>query len=173
MIVLKQDSQRHKLACEIIRRTNFQDSYGVRFQTHRDIELFDAAKAMFTTLPDWVLGMFRIRDFIVKIIGLRGGSSNFYKSLSADNFRKEKKFGMWEIRDMNDSEVVFYEDDSHLDFTMSVILENHGENNYHLSASTRVRFKNSIGRWYFSIIKPFHTMIFKSMLKKSVWELKR
>ena len=51
-----------------------------------------------------------------------------------------------------------------------------GENNdgnQKISFSTNVCFNNGMGRFYFALIKPFHTFICKKMLKRVVRKLER
>jgi len=54
-----------------------------------------------------------------------------------------------------------------LDAYLSVHVESRKEHKT-ISAITLVNFKNKLGRFYFFVIRPFHGMIVKSILKQSV-----
>lgn len=72
---------------------------------------------------------------------------------------------LFRVTDRNESEIVMDEDDKHLNFKTSVMVERiNGFTQVWLT--TIVHFNNTLGRLYFWPVKPFHKALIKSRLKK-------
>jgi hypothetical protein len=65
-----------------------------------------------------------------------------------------------------DHEIILGEDDKHLDFRVSLYLDENTETNQkQLTISTLVKFNNIFGKLYFMPVLPFHKLIVPTMLK--------
>jgi hypothetical protein len=67
----------------------------------------------------------------------------------------------------NDNEIITQEIDKHLDFRIS-IFENREEDKRRIHLTTLVKYHNTFGRFYFSIIGIFHRRIVIGLLKRLV-----
>ncbi len=74
-----------------------------------------------------------------------------------------------------ENEVILGEDDKHLNFRVSLFLEQQQNNpqKKDLTISTTVEFNNWFGRLYFIPVRPFHKLIVPTMLKGIIKELEK
>ena len=144
---------------------NYIDKFSAKFNTDKQINIKDLAFEMFSYTPNWVNSLMKLRDFLVGRFGLK----------TSDQIQKAKQqilaigepYPMFKVIDFNDEEIMFGENDQHLNFVTSVALTQSG-NNYELFSLTAVKFNNGFGRLYFTFVKPFHALIVKSMLKNTI-----
>ena len=99
----------------------------------------------------WINCLMGTRDFAVRIFGLK----------TSKNLIKEETMG-FPIIEQHKNEIIVGEKDKHLDFRVSVLIDR--ENSF-IYLTTIVCFNNSFGRLYFLLVKPFHKMIVKSVLR--------
>ncbi len=75
--------------------------------------------------------------------------------------------GIFKVFGRTDEEVLMGENDKHLDFRVSVRLEQEGSTQWAV-VSTVVHFKNWFGRLYFTPVKPFHRLIVPAMMRSGL-----
>lgn len=107
---------------------------------------------MFTRLPWWIGGLMRLRNLLVKPLGLKG--DGFAEHLSEM------------IQCQNEREIVWGMNDHHLCFYVSVGCSSKDDDKQTIGITTLVKYNNLMGKVYFFVIKPFHRMIVKSLLKR-------
>ena len=75
--------------------------------------------------------------------------------------------------DKTDNEVILGEDDKHLDFRVSLLLDKLASKTEqkNLTITTTVKFNNSFGRLYFLPVRAFHKLIVPTMLKGIIKQL--
>jgi hypothetical protein len=109
--------------------------------------------------PAWVEMLTALRDILVKPFGLKTG----------DEIRAERygdyEFDFAPVLYRSDQEIVMGMNDRHLYFRMSVLKVAQNENSQ-LFLTTVVRFNNVGGRIYFGLIRLFHGLIVRTMLKR-------
>ena len=115
------------------------------------------AKAVFR-LPAWVKGLLQLRNLLVKPLGLKTGPAESEARTDGLPFRMLYRTG---------AEIVMGETDRHLDFRVSVLIRRPGAPDARVFASTAVRFHNALGRVYFFLIRPFHGLILRTLLKQA------
>ena len=107
-------------------------------------------------------------------MGLKTGGETSIQDRAAilDRFQGQKgeSIGLFKVFDRTDSEIILGEDDKHLDFRVSLLIDpiqenNKKENKKNLTISTTVYFNNWLGKLYFLPVKPFHKFIVPIMLK--------
>lgn len=111
-------------------------------------ELFDL---IFLQYPKWIQFLMRLRDLIVKPLGLKTNKS----------FEKM-------IIEQNENEIICGATDKHLTFYVSIFCSKAENNIQHVSITTLVKYKNILGRIYFTIIWIFHKTIVYHLLKSAV-----
>ena len=111
---------------------------------------------MFFALPPWVVALMKLRNALMKPLGLKG----------------EKSLGEYLLTESDSVETVSKKD-RHLNLLVVSRSEENNDGNQKISFSTNVCFNNGMGRFYFALIKPFHTFICKKMLKRVVRKLER
>ncbi|WP_345324099.1 DUF2867 domain-containing protein [Candidatus Villigracilis proximus] len=115
--------------------------------------------------------LFTLRNKIVSIIGLKtSGSSEAKHKTVLKDFKGEigQRVCLFKVFDGNENEIILGEDDKHLNFRVSLLLDKK-ENQLHIS--TIVKIHNWLGKLYFLPVKPFHKLIVPSMMKGMVNQL--
>jgi Protein of unknown function (DUF2867) len=157
---------------------DFIDSFvGVVDDENNSINSRKVGKAFFTSSPEWVDKLFILRNKIVSVFGLKTSGETTDRQKLLDNFTCEKgqQLGLFKVFSQTDNEVIIGEDDKHLNFRISLFIENHTTETTkkNLTISTVAEFNNWFGRLYFLPVKPFHKLIAPTMLKGIIKELEK
>ena len=139
-------------------------SYADTFRIVRPLdESIDQITADIFTLPSWVNILMRMRNTLVRPFGLQTGDGRERKH--APDGHDGSRAMYFDVLERRENEIVMEEDDRHLKFRVSVFM-NAEESAVYLT--TLVHFNNVFGNIYFFIIKPFHKIIVKSLLKRTI-----
>ncbi len=155
---------------------NYEDVFSANFDNRRNVSVDYFAKNIFASMPEWSLYLFKLRNFLVKFVGLQGGNIlDSIEEAKKSDCGKGSLIGIFKVYERNDSEIMFVEKDSHLDFSGSLLLKNKDNSENKKSAEdselifiTRVQYNRKLGNFYFFFVKPFHRLIIKSLLKRMV-----
>ena len=146
---------------------SFQDSF---HDKNLSIGPKEICKLFFGTGPQWVDKLFQLRNRIVKIFGLKvsGEIKDRQSLLENVKFLPGEQIGFFKFYDITENEIVMGEDDKHLNFRVSLFLEQDDITDPHLkklTISTVVNYNNWFGRLYFLPVRPFHQLIVPSMMR--------
>lgn len=155
---------------------NYVDSFEGMLSDHEKIfKPADIGKAFFSSGPKWVEKLFDLRNKIVSAFGLKHSENLAGRQHLLDSFKCEpgEQLGLFRVYNKTDNEVIIGEDDKHLNFRVSLFLEDAKSDkpNRRLTVSTTVEFNNWLGRLYFLPVKPFHKLIVPAILKGIIKEL--
>lgn len=114
-------------------------------------------------VPEWVDKLMKFRNSIVRLFGLKVGDKRDIDV--AEYYPIGSKAIYFTVIDRNNNEIVMAENDKHLNFRVSILIDKN-EINSNITFTTIVKFNNIFGRLYFLFIKPFHRLIIKSLLKR-------
>lgn len=148
---------------------DYSDAFSVEFVNSKNYTVVDAAKIFFLQYPAWVESLIKLRNFLVKFIGLSGDSmKDKIKKASAITDPQPGDRIVFEVIARSDDEILLGENDKHLNFVVSVVLRKKNDSSNVSTAYilTKVKYNISLGRFYFFFVKPFHRLIMKSMLNK-------
>ena len=145
---------------------DYWDVYIGEVDSEKEMIPDDIMIGFWTDFPHWVNVLFKLRNFLVKFVGLKGSENDKLKELEKC-IRTGETFGFVSVPAKNSNETVLLLTDKHLDAYLSVHVESK-EKHKTVSLITLVHFKNKLGRVYFFIIRPFHCLIVKSLLKRLV-----
>ncbi len=137
----------------------------------KDINALKLVKAMFSSSPKWVVQMLKLRNRIVSVFGLKtpNGTQNPEQLLEEFSGNIGERIGLFEVFQSTASEMVLGENDKHLDFRLSIHLNDPIDNDLQIvTLSTIVVYHNFFGKMYFFIVKPFHVLVVPSMLRKMI-----
>lgn len=138
---------------------NYADNYSIPVPVSDKLNIDEVFKIFLKYEPKWVKSLVMFRNFLVKFAGVKIETQQEMKS----EIRAGEKAGMFLIVNRNSNEIVFGEDNSHLNFQSSVLLQRvKGQAAVH--SITVVHYNNMFGRFYFFIIKPFHRLIVRNSL---------
>ncbi len=120
----------------------------------------------FTAWPAWIKSLFALRNLLVKPFGLvTGTKQDAPTGPLPGRYAVADRAALFTVIDRNASEIVMGEDDKHLYFRLSMLMEKAAADTFEqLSVTTLVKFHHLGGRFYFTLIKPFHKLIVKTML---------
>ena len=160
------------------KKYDFIDSFeGELTDKNNSINSQKIGRAFFTSSPKWVDKLFTLRNKIVSIFGLKTSGDTTDRQKQLDDFKCEtgEQLGLFKVFSRTENEVVIGEDDKHLNFRVSLFIENHKTelNKKKLTISTTAEFNNWFGRLYFLPVKPFHKLIVPTMLKGIIKELEK
>jgi hypothetical protein len=146
---------------------DYSDFYRILINNKENLTIDYLAAKFFLCFPFWVKFLLRTRNFIVGFFGLQGGS---LKKLQLPEktvyYPVGSKVILFSVINRNEDEILMGEEDKHLNFFTSVILEKlPNSNKAYLYSSTTVKYNNFAGRFYFFFVKPFHKLIIKTQLK--------
>ncbi len=105
---------------------------------------------MFIQLPPFVLKLLKLRDALVKPLGLKTGAT----------FRDR-------IIDRDEEEIIIGAEDKHLSFWVSVYCSKPYCDQQTVAVTTTVKYHNFLGKCYFAVIKPFHKFIVGYLFRKA------
>ena len=137
--------------------TDYTDTYTAVIRKSRRMTAENLFQQMFVYYPKPVLYLLRLRDWLVKPFGLKGGGG--FEEL---------------ITEKDDEKLIFGKSDKHLDFYVRLQCDgpkaDTGQQSIRIMTS--VKYHNPLGRIYFFFIRPFHTLICKRLLKRAAhnWE---
>lgn len=157
---------------------DYIDSYQSDFTTtNNNISPTEIGKAFFTSGPKWVEKLFAIRNKIVGLLGLKTAGSINDRQKQLDNFKCEpgEKLGLFKVFSKTNKEIILGEDDKHLNFRVSLLLDQrlNETGKKTVSISTTVEFNNWFGRLYFLPVRPFHKLIVPAILKGIIKDLEK
>lgn len=145
--------------------TNLADAYSIELPpgTSTNPELL--ARFIFSHQAPWVGTLMAVRDAVVGRVGLK--TARQLTLLDAQS--KTGRLGIFKIYGTSPTEVVFGEDDKHLDFRLSVLCSSQplSGGKRHLTLSTVVHCHNRLGRLYILVIAPFHRLVVQSSLRRA------
>lgn len=157
------------------KKYDYVDSFQGDFSTKTaHISPTEVGKTFFSSSPKWIDSLFEIRNKIVGLVGLKtsGNISNRQQMLANFKCEESEQMGLFKVFNKTENEVILGEDDKHLNFRVSLFIDNQtNENNKKLTISTTVEFNNWFGKLYFLPVRPFHKIIVPRMLKGIISEL--
>ncbi|MEP7157115.1 MAG: DUF2867 domain-containing protein [Betaproteobacteria bacterium] len=151
---------------EVYPATNLADAFAIALPpgTTGDPEVL--ARFIFAQTSRWISGLMAVRDAIVGPFGLKTSGQ-----LKMNGDAGPQRVGIFRIYGTTAHEIILGEDDSHLDFRLSVLHQMHPSQPAtcppRLIISTVVHCHNALGRAYIFVIAPFHRLIVQSMLRRA------
>jgi hypothetical protein len=154
--------------------TDHADAFRTRVDpaTYPDVDAF-ARVFLSSQPPGWVRAAMKTRDAVVgTLFGLKTVPAD--EELTGDllhervfDFVPGARFGIFRFLERSDNEIVFGEDDAHLDFRVSLFHERIGDDVF-VTTSTVVRFNNALGRAYFLPVRPVHGLVVPAMIRRAL-----
>lgn len=169
MTVLKPTLPADSLLYKQTATIHYQDCFAANINTTHPVSITQTGIAFSTGTPNWIKKLEQIRDLIVSPFGLKTGKG--LTNTSPRTFNNGEQLGIFKILDKNDKEVILGENDKHLDFRVSLYLQQQ-TTQQQLLCTTTVHFNNRLGKIYFFFVKPFHRFIVPAMIKSTIHQLR-
>lgn len=146
-------------------QTTFNDCYSVFLQTDRKLDVQETVHSFFSNMKlKWIEALFKLRNYLVKPFNLYTPENVVTKSTN-ERIIKGGKVAFFDVLEVKEEEVLLFADDTHLKAWFSVFIDNDSVSK-RITFTTTVQTKNRFGKIYLAVIKPFHKLIIKVMLKK-------
>lgn len=129
---------------------DYVDSYSAIVADGQGLTVDVLFERMFIQLPPFVQKLLKLRDALVKPLGLKTGAT----------FRDR-------IIERDEQEIIIGAQDKHLSFWVSVYCTAPNNSPQTAAVTTVVKYHNFIGKCYFAAIKPFHKFIVKHLFRKA------
>ena len=144
--------------------TNLADAYSIELPPEATGDPEVLARFIFAQRSVWGDALMRLRDVLVARLGLK--TSGQMASLSAEE--QAARVAIFRIYKITPTEIVLGEDDTHLDFRVSILCSAASPNSARrLTVSTVVHCHNLLGRIYIRIIAPFHRRLVQHGLRSA------
>lgn len=142
--------------------SNLTDAYAVDLphQEMGQMAMDGLARQVLGSQPGWARSLMSLRDAIVKPFGIKTATQ-----LAAV---QDGRIGIFRIYAVSDNEIILGEDDSHLDFRLSLLRDRQAGPHGNITLSSVVYCHNKVGRAYIALIKPFHKLIVQRSLARAV-----
>jgi len=148
------------LSKRLFKQIDFADTFA---NTNREYTLEQISKQIFDKSPKWVNGLFKLRNSLVRGLGLKTSLPKDYNT----RFEVGGYIKFFKIVHLHEDEIVLGVNDSHLDFR--AVINKTDEPEFNVKVTTLVKFNNKMGRIYMCLIAPFHRMVIKRMIGKA-WQ---
>jgi hypothetical protein len=154
---------------------DYSDVYEMIVEKNSQLTPDNLLIAFWTDFPAWVQCLFRLRDILVKPFGLKGADDNYnyFQQKFTEMVRTSETYKQMSIPAKNENETILQMADKHLTAELSCHIENIIDNKLKISIITLVHYHNVFGKIYFNVIKPFHRIIVKTIMKRSVANIKQ
>ena len=130
--------------------SDYSDCVSKRIEVSEQLTPDYLFEEMFCNFPKPVAWLLRLRNALVKPLGLQGG----------DGFRKL-------VSERNDEEIIICKNDRHLNFMVSVYCSKTEDRWQEAAVTTVVKYNNLLGKIYFAGIWIFHKILVDSLFRKA------
>jgi hypothetical protein len=156
------------LACSLhgmYPRVDLSDSYAVALPPGTVHDPERLARCLFERPAPWMEGLMGVRDFAVSWFGLKTARALRASSGTASG----ERIGIFKVYFRGREEILLGEDDRHLDFRISILLQVSAqpEQAATLVMSTVVHCHNRLGHVYLTVIAPFHRLLARATLRRA------
>ncbi|AXT59200.1 DUF2867 domain-containing protein [Aquimarina sp. AD10] len=158
MKVILENIPINSLINTISKKVDYSDTYAT---TNHSDSLDKITNKVFADFPDWVKTLMKLRNVIAKKIELKTQKPSDYST----EFKIGGYIGFFKIYKIMTDEINLGADDKHLDFRVSIY--NSHDPTYNIKVSTIVQYNKSFGKVYMVIVKPFHKLIMKQIVKRA------
>jgi hypothetical protein len=155
------------LAARAFTRVDYADAYRVRLPGSGPHTIDAVTQAAVGVAPGWAVALMQVRDVIAGALGLKTARSFRRPAAGPRVLRPGDRLEIFRVYARRDDEILLGEDDRHLDFRVSVLIQRDGQQAWVLVA-TVVRFNSWLGRAYFLPVRPFHRLLLPALLRNGL-----
>jgi hypothetical protein len=139
---------------------DFADAFSVDLPETASADAETLARHVFEQQPGWIAMLLSIRDILVRPFGLKRAAD--LRSRGGD------RISIFRIFERYQDEIILGEDDRHLDFRVSVLVQPAYEGRSpRLIVTTLVFYNRLLGRAYIALIAPFHRLVVRTSLDQA------
>jgi hypothetical protein len=158
------------LAMGALSSIDFVDAFKCRIPNGQPQPIDSVTRAIFSTMPEWMMKLLDLRNTIVRPFGLKTSIDPALLDHRQGKLEPGAVVGVFKVIDRQGDEILLGEDDQHLNFRTSVQLERQEEKCW-VIVSTVVQFNNWLGHAYFVPVRPIHKIIVPAMMRHGMENL--
>ncbi len=147
-----------ELVSDLLPTIDFADTFST---TNHTDDMETVTKLVLDNRAKWIDTLLVLRNKIVRFFGLKTTIPEDYST----DFKVGGYVSFFQIYSITENKIILGANDKHLNFR--VVIRNEFSNNYNIKVVTLVEYNNSFGKFYMAIVKPFHKIVLKSMVKKA------
>lgn len=142
---------------------NYTDAFLCTVEIEKQMNADDLQIAFWTDSPKWIQSLFKLRNNIVKLVGLKTDKAD--SEFVSNCIRNGKCDETFMISEKSENETVVKLSDKHLDAYMSIYIKDLERKKKEITVITVVNIHNWLWYVYFYSICPFHKLVVKGMLR--------
>lgn len=141
-------------------QADFADAFSVDLPEVASGDAEALARHIFEQQPEWIAMLMSIRDILVRPFGLKRAAD--LRSRGGD------RISIFRVFERYPDEIILGEDDRHLNFRVSVLVQPASEGrSRRLIVTTLVFYNGLLGRAYIALIAPFHRIVVRTSLDQA------
>jgi len=138
-------------------QADFADAFSVNLPETASPDAEALARHIFTQQAGWIGILLGFRDIVVRPFGLKRAAE--LQAQGGD------RINIFRVFERHADEIILGEDDTHLDFRVSVLVQPASQGrSAGLTVTTLVFYNRPLGRAYIALIAPFHRMVVRGSL---------
>jgi hypothetical protein len=139
---------------------DFADAFAVDLPEAASHDAEALARHVFAQPAKWFAVLLRFRDALVRPLGLKRAVD--LRAMGGD------RINLFRVFERHDGEIILGEDDTHLNFRVSLLVQpaSQGQPD-RLTVTTLVFYNRLLGRAYIALIAPFHRMVVRASLDRA------
>lgn len=141
--------------------SDLADAYAVALPNEQAarMDMESVARILLGSQPGWAQALMVLRDALVAGFGI--------KTAQQLTQGEGGRVGIFRIYAVTAHEIIVGEDDSHLDFRLSMLRSRDGGPHGSVTLASAVHCHNRVGRAYIMLIRPFHQLIVRRTLTRA------
>ncbi len=153
---------RESLLANWYSRADLVDTFTIKLLPHETRDISKIADAILAHPAPWFRALLALRDKGAATFGIKtsGELRSGLETAGVD------KIDFFRVLQHTENEMIFGEDDKHLDFRLS-LLRRAGSEGDELVATSVVNCHNLLGWVYLTAIRPFHVLVVRDKLQQS------
>ena len=137
------------------------DAFATTLPAGATSDLDRLARAVLAQPAWWMRGLMGMRDAAVAPLGVKTSRAIARERNAGD------RIGFFPVQAQTSHELIVGEDDRHLDFRASILLQDEKDGARTLTMITVVHCHNRLGRCYLAVIAPFHRVIVRANIVRA------
>ena len=155
---------------EVTQFTDHADALDIK-RVETDIPLREFAVGFLGYQPAWITFLYRVRQAIVPLLGLKHEGMPHATTLSPNELPMQagEHFGFFKVASAEEDHHWFASaDDDHLTAYLGIVQEPLSGNHHRFYIVTAVHYRNWAGPGYYNLIRPFHHLVVYSMIRAAL-----
>ncbi len=158
---------------ELLKTIDYTDCFEGKVNVSPAPDLKEIVYQFMSNWPAWAKALFVIRNMMVWPFGLIENGENIFTMPEPDiKWTPDGHVGFFSIAELSENELVLYASAKHLDACLIFTRDITGSTTK-IAVKTDVLYNNTMGWWYFNLIKPFHVLIVITQIKRTIKSLQK